>query len=121
MVEYSLVLQSSTISKAPSKTGSALTHGLLFFRLSRQRKTECPRFAYLYPRPASVTNLIHSATFFLASTPHIIVDRSSPAIVRILTQCLRDILEVAGQVPLTYIIVDALDECPDTLWDTIIA
>jgi hypothetical protein len=30
-----------------------------------------------------------------------------------LTQCLRDILEVAGQVP-TYIIVDALDECPDT-------
>jgi hypothetical protein len=29
-----------------------------------------------------------------------------------LTQCLRDILEVAGQVP-TYIIVDALDECPD--------
>ena len=30
-----------------------------------------------------------------------------------LIQCLRDILEVAGQVP-TYIIVDALDECPDT-------
>src|SRR6266576_572295 len=30
-----------------------------------------------------------------------------------LTQCLRDILEVAGQVPI-YIIVDALDECPDT-------
>ena len=30
-----------------------------------------------------------------------------------LTQCLRDILEVAGQVP-TYIILDALDECPDT-------
>lgn len=30
-----------------------------------------------------------------------------------LTQCLRDILEVAGQVP-TCIIVDALDECPDT-------
>jgi hypothetical protein len=30
-----------------------------------------------------------------------------------LTQCLRDILEVAGQVP-TYIIVDALDESPDT-------
>ena len=29
-----------------------------------------------------------------------------------LTQCLRDILEVAGQVP-TYIIMDALDECPD--------
>ena len=30
-----------------------------------------------------------------------------------LTQCLRDILEVAGQVP-TYIVLDALDECPDT-------
>ena len=30
-----------------------------------------------------------------------------------LTQCLCDILEAAGQVP-TYIIVDALDECPDT-------
>ncbi len=30
----------------------------------------------------------------------------------VLTQCLRDILEVTGQVP-TYIIVDALDECPD--------
>jgi hypothetical protein len=30
-----------------------------------------------------------------------------------LAQCLRDILEVAGQVPV-YIIVDALDECPDT-------
>ena len=30
-----------------------------------------------------------------------------------LTQCLRNILEVAGQVP-TYIVVDALDECPDT-------
>lgn len=30
-----------------------------------------------------------------------------------LTQCLRDIFEAAGQVP-TYIIVDALDECPDT-------
>ena len=30
-----------------------------------------------------------------------------------LTQCLRNILEVAGQVPI-YIIVDALDECPDT-------
>jgi len=31
----------------------------------------------------------------------------------VLTQCLRDILEAAGQVP-TYVIVDALDECPDT-------
>ena len=30
-----------------------------------------------------------------------------------LTQCLLDILEVAGEAP-TYIIVDALDECPDT-------
>jgi hypothetical protein len=30
-----------------------------------------------------------------------------------LTQCLRDILEVAGQVPI-YIVVDALDECPGT-------
>jgi hypothetical protein len=29
-----------------------------------------------------------------------------------LTQCLRKILKVAGQVPI-YIIVDALDECPD--------
>ena len=30
-----------------------------------------------------------------------------------LAQCLRDILEFAGQLPI-YIIVDALDECPDT-------
>ena len=30
-----------------------------------------------------------------------------------LAQCLRNVLEVAGQVP-TYIVVDALDECPDT-------
>jgi hypothetical protein len=31
-----------------------------------------------------------------------------------LTECLEDILQVPQQVP-TYIIVDALDECPDTL------
>ena len=30
-----------------------------------------------------------------------------------LMQCLKDMLEVAGQ-PLTYIVVDALDECPNT-------
>ena len=30
-----------------------------------------------------------------------------------LTQCLRDVLEVAGQIPV-YIVLDALDECPDT-------
>jgi hypothetical protein len=32
----------------------------------------------------------------------------------VLTQCLKDILKASQQVP-TYIIIDALDECPDTL------
>jgi hypothetical protein len=49
--------------------------------------------------------------FFLDSTP-IVVDGSEQPSETGLARCLRQMLELPGQVPI-YIIVDAIDECPN--------
>jgi hypothetical protein len=80
MVEYSLVLQSSRISKVPPKL---VRHTRpTFFSTSETKKNRMPALCLHLSSSSSVTNLILSATFFLASTPHIIVDHSSPVIPR---------------------------------------
>ena len=81
MVGYLLVPQSSRISKA---TPNLVRHTrLTFFSTSEIKKNRMPVLCLPQSSSSLVTNLILSATSFLASTPHIIMDHNSPVIVRL--------------------------------------
>ncbi len=106
-------ISSSAIIKDVDDSNSGSAHVAYFFFDFRDKEKQNARalltsiLIQLINQPDPFSDILLA----LYSAHHLGSQQPSDSV---LTQCLKDILKASQQVP-TYIIIDALDECPDTL------